>query len=105
LGKKRDILPSKVPENSGANMSMEQLLKEKVLEEHKLREMQKEEEAYQLTYDEVFVQIVISVTCLPTRVDTLSLLMPPFTTVHSGDTVLDVLTSFVYNIQINNNQK
>lgn len=73
MGKKRDILPLKVPENSGTNMSVEQLLKEKVLEEHKLREMQKEEEAYQPTYDEVFVQIVLSVTCLFTRVDILSL--------------------------------
>jgi hypothetical protein len=35
LGKKRDILPLKVPENSGTNLSVEQLLKEKVLEEHK----------------------------------------------------------------------
>lgn len=51
LGKKRDILPLKVPENSGTNKSVEQLLKEKVLEEHKLREMQKEEEAYQPTYE------------------------------------------------------
>jgi len=74
LEKKRDILPLKVPENSGTNMSVEQLLKEKVLEEHKLRGMQKEEEAYQPTYDEVFVQIVLSVTCLLTRVDILSLL-------------------------------
>jgi len=52
FGKKRDILPLKVPENSDTNMSVEQLLKEKVLEEHKLREMQKEEEAYQPTDDE-----------------------------------------------------
>jgi hypothetical protein len=74
LGKKRDILPLKVPENSGTNMSLEQLLKEKVLEEHKLREMQKEEETYQPTDDKVFVQIVLSVTCLLTRVDILSLL-------------------------------
>lgn len=74
MGKKRDILPLKVPENSGTNMSLEQLLKEKVLEEHKLREMQKEEETYQPTDDKVFVQIVLSVTCLLTRVDILSLL-------------------------------
>ena len=52
FGKERDILPLKVPENSDTNMSVEQLLKEKVLEEHKLREMQKEEEAYQPTDDE-----------------------------------------------------
>jgi hypothetical protein len=67
LGKKRDILPLKVPENSGTNMSVEQLLKEKMLEEHKLREMQKEEDDYQPTDDEVFVQTVLSVTCLLTR--------------------------------------
>ena len=75
MGKKRDILPLKVPENSGTNVSVEQLLKEKILEEHKLREMQKEEEAYQPpTDDKVFVQIVLSVTCLLTIVDILSLL-------------------------------
>ena len=73
FGKERDILPLKVPENSDTNMSVEQLLKEKVLEEHKLREMQKEEEAYQPTDDEVFVQIVLFVHCLLTRVDILSL--------------------------------
>jgi hypothetical protein len=74
LEKKRDILPLKVPENSDTNLSVEHLLKEKVLEEHKLREMQKEEDAYQPTDDEVFVQIVLSVACLLTRVDVLSLL-------------------------------
>jgi hypothetical protein len=74
LGKKKDILPLKVPENSGStNMSVEQLLKEKVLEEHKLRELQKEEEANQPTEDEVFVQIGLSFTCLLTKVDILSL--------------------------------
>jgi hypothetical protein len=65
LGKKRDILPLKVPENSGTNLSVEQLLKEKVLEEHKLREMQKEEDAYQPTDDEVFVQSFLSRACSP----------------------------------------
>jgi hypothetical protein len=61
LEKKKDILPLKVPENSGMNMSVEQLLKEKVLEEYKLREMQKEEEAYQPAEDKVFVQIELSI--------------------------------------------
>jgi hypothetical protein len=69
LGKKRDVLPLKMPENSGTNMSVEQLLKEKVLEEYKLREMQREEESYQPTGDEVFVWML-----LLTRVDILSLL-------------------------------
>ena len=103
LGKKRDILPLKVPENSGTNMSVEKLLKEKVLEEHKLREMQKEEGPYQPTDDEVYAEVILSITCLLTRVDILSplgdcRLMPPFSSVQSGDTVLHVLTSFVYNV-------
>lgn len=51
LGKRKDILPLKVPENSAKNMSMEQLLKERVLEEYELREMQKEEETCQPTED------------------------------------------------------
>jgi hypothetical protein len=59
---KRNVLPLKVPENSAKNMSMEQLLKEKVLEEYKLREMQKEEETYDPTDDKVFVQTVLSIT-------------------------------------------
>lgn len=108
MEKKKDILPLKVPENSGTNMSVEQLLKEKVLEEHKLREMQKEEEAYQPTDDEVFVQIVLSHACSPEWTYCHCLVTAdatPFSSVQAGDTVLDVLTSFVNNVQINKKQK
>jgi hypothetical protein len=59
LGKRKDILPLKVPENSAKNMSMEQLLKERVLEEYELREMQKEEETCQPTEDKVFVDYFV----------------------------------------------
>jgi hypothetical protein len=51
--KKKDTLPLKVPENSAKNISVDKILKEKVLEEYKLRELQKEAKIYQPTEDEV----------------------------------------------------
>jgi hypothetical protein len=51
--KRKDILPLKVPENSAKNISVDKILKEKLLEERKLRELQNEAEAYQPTEDKV----------------------------------------------------
>lgn len=49
--KRKDILPLKLPKNSAKNVSMEKILKEKLLEECKLRELQREAETYQPTED------------------------------------------------------
>jgi hypothetical protein len=51
--KRKDILPLKAPTNSAKNIPMEKILKEKLLEECKLQELQKEAETYQPTEDKV----------------------------------------------------
>jgi hypothetical protein len=50
---RKDVLPLKAPKNSAQSVSVEKLLKEKVLEEYKLKKMENEKETYQAAEDTV----------------------------------------------------
>jgi hypothetical protein len=65
--KRKGVLPLKMPKDSAKNMSVEKLLKEKVLEECKLRDLKKEKEMYLPSEDIVstclYVTVIIDSVC------------------------------------------
>jgi hypothetical protein len=54
-------LPLKVPKDSAKNMSVEKLLKEKVLQECRLQELEKEKEVYLASDDIVSICLYVTV--------------------------------------------
>lgn len=59
--RRKGILPLKVPKDSAKNMSVEKLLKKKVLEESKLRDLEKDKEACLPSEDTVSTCLYVTV--------------------------------------------